>query len=296
MISRRGVLVATAGVLMFHGGGNRARGETRTWASLPTRLAAIEAESGGRLGVAVLDTATGRRAGHRDGERFPMCSTVKLLLTAATLARVDGGAERLDQTVHIQPADLIEYSPVTGPAAGGPGLSMEALAEAAMTLSDNTAANLLLSRLGGPSALTDFIRSIGDAVTRSDNVEPTLNDVPAGSFHDTTTPAAMLADLQILTLGPALSAESRERLVGWLIGCRTGASRLRADLPADWRVGDKTGSWGAQGTANDVAIAWPPERPPLLIAAYLTASRENAARRDAALAAVGRATADALTA
>ncbi|WP_348550909.1 class A beta-lactamase [Xanthobacter sp. 126] len=159
-----------------------------------------------------------------------------------------------------------------------------------MTVSDNTAANLLLEALGGPLALTAFVRTLGDASTRVDRVEPDLNQATPGDPRDTTTPAAIARDMLGLSTGITLSAASRERLNGWLIACATGTAKLRAGLPADWRAGDKTGS-GSHGTSNDVAVIWPPGRPPLVIASYLTQAPGDDARRNGIHAAVARAVA-----
>jgi beta-lactamase class A len=258
---------------------------------LGATFARIEGESGGRLGVAVLDTGGGARTGHRADERFPMCSTFKMLLSAAVLARVDAGRERLDRRVRYHARDLITYSPTTQHHVAD-GMTIAELCEAAVTLSDNTAANLLLASIGGPAGFTAYARSLGDRVTRLDRNEPTLNESLSGDPRDTTTPAAMLDTLQKVALGTALSPGSRELLVGWLVGNRTGDARLRAGLPG-WRVGDKTGT-GARGSTNDIAVAWPPQGAPLVIIAYLTATAAPSERRESALAAIGRAVAAAL--
>ena len=260
-------------------------------AALAQRFAALEAESGGRLGVRVRDMRTGATFGHRADERFPLCSTFKLLAAGAVLARVDAGRESLERRIPYGPADLVDYSPVTQPRLGAGGMALGDLCEAAVTLSDNTAANLILSTLGGPAGLTAYLRTLGDPVTRLDRTEPTLNEAVPGDPRDTTTPAAMLADLERLTLGPALTDATRAILVGWLRGNRTGDARLRARLPGGWQVGDKTGS-GPRGTTNDVGLLWPPEGAPLLVAVYLTETEAPVARREATIAAVGRAVAD----
>jgi beta-lactamase class A len=252
----------------------------------------IEGEAGGRLGVAVLDTGSGDRFEHRAGERFPMCSTFKLLAAAAVLARVDAGEEKLDRRIAFEAKQLVEYSPVTEHRVGSSGMSIEELCAAAMTISDNTAANLLVASLGGPAELTSFARLLGDMVTRLDRIEPDLNEGAPDDPRDTTSPAAMASNLRALGLGDALSAESRKRLVGWLLGNTTGDARLRAGLPKDWRIGDKTGS--GKGTTNDVAILWPPGRAPVIVTAYLTASPAEPAQRNSVLAAVGRAVASVL--
>jgi len=257
----------------------------------PTTLAAafarIEQESGGRLGVAVLDTHTGLQSGHRAGERFPMCSTFKLLAVAAVLRKIDHGSEKLARPIRYGRADMLEYAPVTRAHVGEGQMPVGALCEAAIEWSDNTAANLLLASLGGPSAVTRFARALGDPVTRLDRNEPSLNDVKPGDVRDTTTPAAMLADMRAVVLGNALSNASRARLTDWLHKSQTGKARLRAGLPRDWTVGDKTGS-GFVDETNDIAVAWPPGRAPILIAAYYRGSRLYPESRDAVLADVGR--------
>ncbi|WP_431283029.1 class A beta-lactamase [Humitalea sp. 24SJ18S-53] len=256
---------------------------------IPARIARIEAEFGGRLGVAVLDTATGRVAGHRLGEGFPMCSTFKAPLTAAVLARVDAGDERLDRRIPIAQADIITWSPVTETRIGAAGMTIAELCDATMTQSDNAAANLLLATVGGPAGYTAWLRRTGDDVTRLDRTEPTLNQALPGDPRDTTTPAAMAATLRRLALGDILSASSRARFVAWLRGNRTGDARLRAGLPTGWQVGDRTGT-GARNTSNVIGVMWPPnDRPPLVVAAFLTEGAREGARRDAALAAVGAA-------
>lgn len=250
-------------------------------------FAPIEAGVGGRLGVATLDTATAERLTHRADERFPMCSTFKWLLAAQVLARVDAGEEALDRVVRFGPAEVLEYAPVAREHVETGELTVSDLCAAAVQVSDNTAANLLLATVGGPDGFTTFLRTLGDRVTRLDRREPELNEAAPGDPRDTTTPAAMLEDLRTVLLGDVLSPASRELLVGWLVTSTTGRTRLRAGLPADWRVGDKTGTCG-RGYANDVAIAWPPGRPPILIAAYLAEAEASFEDCNAALAEVAR--------
>lgn len=256
------------------------------------RLAALEAHAGGRLGVAALDTGTGRRLAHRAGERFPMCSTFKVLLAGTVLQRVDRGEARLDLRLPYGKADLLAYAPVTTARLAEGGLTVDELCAAAVEVSDNTAANLLLASVGGPAAVTAFARSLGDPVTRLDRTEPALNEARPGDPRDTTTPDAMAGTLRALLLGPALKPESRARLEGWMAACTTGGTRLRAGIPKDWTASDKTGS-GKRGTVNDVAILHPPGRAPILVAAYFTGSRAPGKDRDAVLAEVGRLVAEA---
>jgi len=254
--------------------------------SIEQQLAQIEAGTGGRLGVAIHDTQTGQRAGLRQEERFPMCSTFKFLLVSAMLVRKDGGHEKLERHIVFSKADLVPNSPVTEQHASGDGMSIAGLCEAALTRSDNTAANLLLSTIGGPTALTAFARSVGDRITRLDRIEPTLNEAIPGDLRDTTTPAAMLANMRRILLGERLSVLSRAQLVAWLVANKTGDTRIRAKLPRDWRVGDKTGT-GECATANDIAILWPPGRAPILVTVYLTGASEGSERANAAIADVG---------
>ncbi|SIT35866.1 Beta-lactamase OXY-2 [Paraburkholderia ribeironis] len=254
------------------------------------RLAQIEAESGGRLGVSIVDTTSSLHAGWRADERFPMCSTFKLLAVGAVLTRVDHGAEDLQRRVVFSLNGIVPNSPATSRHAreltGDTGMSIAELCKAALTLSDNAAANLLLASFGGPAALTAFARSLGDGITRLDRIEPTLNEATPGDPRDTTTPNAMLGNLRALVLGEQLSSASRAQLLGWLADNQTGGARLRAKLPNDWRVGDKTGT-GEHGTANDIAILWPPGRGPVLVTVYLTGTDGDAARSNAAIANVG---------
>ncbi|UPG73486.1 class A beta-lactamase [Roseomonas gilardii subsp. gilardii] len=261
--------------------------------ALPASFAAIERRVGGRLGVAVLDTATGQRAGYRETEPFPLTSTFKLLAAAAVLARVDAGQARLDQRIRYGREKLVAYSPETGKHAGEEGMTLAAICEAAVTLSDNTAGNLMLEQVGGPAGLTAWLRSIGDGVTRLDRWETALNEAKPGDPRDTTSPAAMLASLHQVTLGEVLSDKGRARLIDWLRANRTGDKRLRAGLPEGWRAGDKTGA-GENGSNNDVGLLWPPHASPagpapVLVAAYSTGSTADGAARDAALAEVAAA-------
>jgi beta-lactamase class A len=264
----------------------RSLNEAEAGSSVSLRLAEIERRVGGRLGVAALDTSQGASVGYRADERFPMCSTFKLPLVAAVLSRVDAGQESLSRRVVYDQGAVLEYAPVAARHVAE-GLTVEELCAASITVSDNTTANLLLETLGGPAGLTAFFRRIGDDVSRLDRNEPLLNTAIVGDERDTTTPRAMLTSLRSLLLTDVLSEASRDRLIGWLEGCSTGSTRLRAGLPNGYRVGDKTGT-GQNGATNDVAIAWPPHAPPLLIAAYSHGSSASSEARAGALAEVAR--------
>ncbi len=216
-----------------------------------------------------------------------MCSTFKWVLAAAVLAGVDRGVQALDAPVAYGADDLLAYAPVTRAHLAAGSMTVEALAQAAVTVSDNTAANLLLARIGGPQGLTAFVRSLDDPETRLDRNEPTLNSNEPGDPRDTTTPRAMVGLLRRVLCGDALLPASRARLLGWLRGSETGRERLRAGLPPAWIVGDKTGT-GLRGAANDVAIATPPGCAPILIAAYLSDSDARLPALHAAHAEIAR--------
>jgi beta-lactamase class A len=239
----------------------------------PTRtlrsIAEIETSVGGRVGVFAVDTGTGRQLTHRADELFAMCSTFKWVLAAAILMGVDRAQHSLDERVSYGPSDLLEYAPVTREHVNEGYLTIEALARAIVTVSDNTAANLLLPKVGGPAGLTQFVRSMGDPVTRLDRTEPTLNSNEVGDPRDTTSPRAMVGLMRRVLCDDTLSNTSHERLLSWLRDCETGKDRLRAGFPSNWTVGDKTGT-GERGASNDIAIAMPPGRSPILVAAYMS--------------------------
>jgi len=251
---------------------------------------AIESAVGGRLGVAVLDTATGRTVGQRLDERFPMCSTFKWLVASLVLQRVDAGQEQLERRIRFGADALLSNSSITEKHVGDEGMTVGELCEAAVTVSDNAAANLLLKSVGGPAAITRHARGLGDTMTRLDRIEPALNESRPGDPRDTTTPRAMSVALRSALLGNALSPAGRAQLMQWMVATKTGGERLRAGMPAAWRVGDKTGT-GNRGSTNDVAIVMPPNRAALIVVAYLTQTTASMDRRNAALADVGRAVA-----
>jgi beta-lactamase class A len=247
----------------------------------------LEAAIGGRVGVFALDTGSGRAIAHRADERFAMCSTFKWALTAAVLARVDRGDLDLATRVPYGQAALMDHSPRTRAELVHGAMSIADLAEAAITVSDNAAANLLLAQVGGPAGLTAFARQCGDSVTRLDRTEMMLNVNTPGDERDTTSPRAMVGLMRAVLLGDVLGIASRDRLRAWLNAAQNGADRLPAGLPADWTVGHKTGT-GMRGALNDVAIAVPPGRAPILIASYLSDSSAPLEKLTAAHQAIGQ--------
>jgi beta-lactamase class A len=285
VISRRtlltGSLVAGSALL-----GPRAFAQDRA-RDFQKKLQQLEQRHGGRLGVAILDTAKTKSGAYRGDERFPLCSTFKCLASGFVLARVDRKQESLDRRVMYGKKDLVTYSPATEKHADADGMTIAEICEAAITLSDNTAGNLMLASFGGPAALTTYLRSLGDPVTRLDRWETELNEAAPGDPRDTTSPIAMLETLRKLLLGDALSASSREQLIAWMVDCKTGDKRLRAGVPQGWRVGDKTGT-GEHNATNDVGIIWPPDRAPILVTAYYVDAKASADDRSAVIAEIGR--------
>ncbi|MFP5022579.1 class A beta-lactamase [Pseudonocardia phyllosphaerae] len=260
MIDRRALLLSGAGIGAALLTGCGASGA----ATPPTTVADVEARTGRRLAVHALDTGTGATAGHRDGDRVLMCSTVKAPLAAFVLHRSVTDPGLLDRRIRYTRADLLEHAPVTSRNVGA-GMTVAQLCEAAVTVSDNTAANLLSAATGGPGALTAWLRSLGDATTRADRTEPSLNS-PDGE-RDTSTPAAFAATLRTLVLGDALPAPHRDRLAGWLRANTTGEGQIRGGVPAGWSVGDKTGG-GNAGEKNDVGVLFPPHGAPMVLTVF----------------------------
>ena len=280
--TRRFALAGIGATVLAAGMPARAASET------VRRLEEVEARTGGRIGLFVRNTGNGRAIAYRPDERFAMASTFKAALAAAVIAGSEAGDFRLDRRIPYTAGDLLEYAPVTKRHVGEGAMSIEALCAAVVELSDNTAANLLLPLVGGPDGFTRWLRGIGDAKTRLDRTEPTLNANTPGDPRDTTTPRAMAVTLERLLVSDAvLPQAARDRLTGWMIASPTGRDRLRAGLPADWRIGDKTGT-GMNGAVNVVAILWPPKASaPLIAAVYMDGSKAPLADLNAAHAALG---------
>ncbi|MGX7823490.1 class A beta-lactamase [Actinokineospora sp. 24-640] len=254
-------------------------------------FARLQARYDARLGVHAVDTGTGRTVAFRADERFAHASTFKALAAAVVLDETT--TPELDGRVRYTEADLVAHSPVTGRHVAT-GMTLRELCDAAVRHSDNTAANLLLRHLGGPAALDAALTAIGDDVTSVDRVEPELNSAVPGDTRDTSTPRALAEDLRTFVLGDALAAEDRGVLVDWLLRNTTGGKLIRAGVPAGWRVGDKTGG-GGYGTRNDIAVLWPPDGAPIVIAVLTGKDTEDAEPADALVADATRIAVDALS-
>jgi beta-lactamase class A len=285
LLSRKALLVG--GVQLWLGLTAPAADEQKSAQPAAAGIAEIERDLQGRIGVAILDTANNRSIAYHATDRFPMCSTFKFLAVAAVLSRVDKKDEQLDRSIPYGPADLLDWAPVTKEHVQQGNMTVDALCAAAIDYSDNTAANLLLQTIGGPHGFTEFVRSLGDPITRLDRNEPDLNTAIKGDERDTTTPAAMLNDVKLLLLGETLSAASRQQLEAWLIKNTTGDKRLRAGLPSTWQVGDKTGT-GDNGARGDIAIVRPPNRAPILVVVYTVESAAPSDKINDAFAAIGK--------
>ncbi len=267
-LSRRAMIAAIAGVFA-------SRTASAADESIAEELASIQAASGGRIGLHAFDLKSGRSIGMNDHDRFAMCSTFKLLLAAAILDRVDAGKIDPQQRVKFSSADMLSHAPRTSSKLDQGFMTVVDLCAAAVEMSDNPAANLLLSLIDGPAGLTRYLRRIGDEVTRLDRFELELNSNLPGDPRDTTTPHAMSHTAAKIVLGDVLAPASRQLLRDWMIASPTGERRIRAGLPKGWKAGDKTGT-GTNGAVNDVAILWPPGGSPVAVAVYMSDSKRPA--------------------
>ena len=262
---------------------------------LITAIQQLEASLDARVGIAVYDKETNQSWQYHADDRFPMNSTFKTLACAALLSRVDSGQEQLERIVIFDESELVTYSPITETRIGAPGMSLDELCEATMSMSDNSAANFILEAIGGPEALTQFMRSIGDEITRLDRWETDLNAAVPGDERDTTTPNAMAMTLEQLVFDETLSLESRQKLENWLKGNKVSDDLFRARVPCDWDIGDRTGA-GGYGSRSIAAVMWPPQREPVVATVYITETEASFDDRNAAIAEIGRAIVEAVVA
>jgi len=261
--------------------------------TLKSQFETLEKKSGGRLGVTVVDTSDGSKYSWRGNERFPLCSTNKVMVVAAILKKSESNPGLLSKKIHINKNDMVNYNPITQKHIGS-SMTVAELSAAALQYSDNAAMNKLLTYLGGPQQAIRFARTTGDTVFRLDRKEPELNTAIPGDARDTTTPSAMADTLNKLVLGPALKEEQRTKLSEWMKGNTTGVNSIKAGLPADWIVADKTGS-GDYGTTNDIAVIWPKNHAPIILTTYFTQHSKNATARKDVLASAANLVADAIS-
>lgn len=242
------------------------------------KLAALEASSGGRLGITAINTANNTRIEYHGDERFPFCSTFKVLAVADILKQSMANKDLLQQRVSYGKDDLVVYSPVTEKHIND-GMTIAELSEATLVYGDNSAANFLMKKLGGPEAVTAFARSIDDTTFKQDRWEPDLNTAIPGDLRDTTTPTAMAGSLRRIALGNVLAPAQREQLLTGMKNSITGNARIRAGVPQGWTVGDRSGS-SQYGTTNDIGVIWPPNCQPIVLVVYLTQPKQDAPIRE----------------
>jgi beta-lactamase class A len=278
---RIALVTVSLALVALSGCGGKARPAA---ASVPSpagpSLAGIEHRYHARLGVYAVDTGTGRTVAYRADERFAYASTAKALTAGLLLRRATDA--QLDQVVHYRRSDVLDWAPVTSKHVRT-GMRLRDVIAAALRYSDNTAANLVTARLGGPHAVQAALRGLGDPATNVDRTEPALNEAAPGDARDTSTPRVLGTDLRRFVLGDALPGGRRTLLTGWLVTNTTGGPYIRAGVPAGWKVGDKTGN-GGYGTRNDIAVAWPPGRAPIGIAVLSDRGVKNATSDDALIA------------
>lgn len=254
---------------------------------------AIEKNSDVRLGVFAIDTNNNRHIQYHALERFPLCSTNKVIGVSAILKKSMKDPAFLSKKIVYTKQDLLSWSPITAQYVTT-GMTISALCQAVLTQSDNTAINLLMREIGGPKGVTAFARSIGDNTFRLDRWEPQLNSAIPGDLRDTSTPEAMAKSLQKLALGNVLGLTQRQQLQQWLKDNTTGKAGIHAGVPIHWVVGDKTGS-GDYGTKNDIGIIWPPHCKPIIMAVYSTKNNKNALPDNAVISRATRIAIDALS-
>ena len=252
-----------------------------------------EKRLGARIGVAVIDTKDGTRWNHRGDERFPLNSTHKAFTCAAFLNKVDKSQLALNQTVSVAPASLVPYSPVIEKYVAPQTISLDEVCRAAVSYSDNTAGNVITDAIGGPSAFTSFMQSIGDNKTRLDRKEPELNEATPQDARDTTTPNAIAESLRKIIRGDALTVPSKTLLVGWMVQDKVADALLRAAIPKTWTIADKSGA-GGHGSRSIVAVIWPDSRAPVIVGVYITQTVASMSESNAAIARMGKALAEAL--
>lgn len=262
--------------------------------SIVDLIEATETRLVARIGVTINVLNSERIWEYNSDDRFPMSSTFKTVACAALLKRVDNGVEELSRVVTFTEENLVSYSPVTENRVGNEGMTLDELCEATITLSDNTAGNLVLEAIGGPEGFTEFTKSLGDDLTQLNRWETDLNEAIPGDRRDTTTPNAMAALLEELLFGDVLSGDSKNQLETWLKGNAVGDALLRAGIPDDWEIGDKTGA-GGYGSRSIAAIMWPPTGNPIISTIYITETEASFEDRNLAIAEIGRVIAQAIS-
>ncbi|MBS9920589.1 CARB family carbenicillin-hydrolyzing class A beta-lactamase [Vibrio alginolyticus] len=249
-------------------------------------ISLLEQQTSSRIGVSVWDTQADERWDYRGDERFPLMSTFKTLACAKMLSDMDSGKLSKNATAKVDERSIVVWSPVMDKLAGQ-NTRIEHACEAAMLMSDNTAANLVLNEIGGPKAVTMFLRTIGDKATRLDRIEPRLNEATPGDSRDTTTPNAILNTLRTLVEGETLSYESRVQLKIWMQDNKVSDSLMRSVLPTGWSIADRSGA-GGHGSRGINAIIWKENHRPVYISIYVTETELSLQTRDQLVAQISQ--------
>lgn len=245
-----------------------------------------ESALGARIGMAVFDANTRTTWQYRGDEQFPLNSTHKTFSCAALLSKVDDKSLSINQSVAISKDMLIAYSPITEKSLSPQTITLGEICRAAVSYSDNTAANIVFDAIGGEAGFNTYMQSIGDKQTRLDRKEPELNESTPGDVRDTTTPNAIVNSLRKILLGDVLSVSSRSKLTQWMLDDQVAGALLRASLPPDWKIADKTGA-GGYGSRSIVAVIWPPKKQPLVVGIYITQTKASLQASNQAIARIG---------
>lgn len=243
--------------------------------TISEQIQLIEKRNDGRLGIATINTGNNQQLHYRANERFPMGCTSKVIGVAAVLSKAEGKPEKLNKRIHYGYDDLTTWSPITGKNIDQ-GMTVKDLCQAAISYSDNSAMNFLVKELGGVRAMTQFARTLGDKSFRQDRTWPEEAKAGGDDVRDSSTPALMAANLYQLLFGTRLDVTSRQLLKKWMLHNTTGDHRIRAGVPKHWQVADKTGTGMYYGTTNDIAILFPPNCPPIVVAIYFTQNKKEA--------------------
>jgi beta-lactamase class A len=326
MISRYRLLACSALLLWASGWQPVSAASSDTAKSLRQALHQLAARARpGLLGVTVLDVDSGAQARVNADHAYPMMSVFKAPVAATVLAQIDTGHLSLAQKVTINRADVVGGSAVPSIGAHFHGDSMtftvDQLLTAAISESDNTAADALVRLVGGPKVVTAFLRAHGIDEMRVDMDEADVDRIFDGIGHgeqipanetaqqslvrlrrgyrdylsdprNRTTPDAAVKFLKQLWKGSLLSAGSTQHLLQ-LMYKQTIPRRLRGGLPEGVRLADKCGTSvsfeGETAAYNDIGIMTWPNGHTVIVAAFLTGSRADKAERDAIYAEIAKA-------
>ncbi|MFV0575049.1 MAG: class A beta-lactamase [Vibrio sp.] len=252
----------------------------------------VEQELSARVGVTILDVDSGKLWDHNGDQRFPLTSTFKTIACGKLLNDSEDGQLQLTDTVKVRTVDLVTYSPVVEKYVGKQ-IELQNACQAAMYMSDNTAANIIIKAVGGTEAVTQFARTLGDKVTRLDRFEPELNQGKPNDERDTTTPNMISQDINALLFGSVLSEQSKQQLKEWMVNNQVTGNLLRSVLPDYWHIADRSGA-GGYGSRSITAVVWTDNQSPVIISIYLTQTEASMDELNQAIVEIGKAIFDSL--